>query len=226
MQRVQDPVADDLLARDALDRDDRPTVGVVRVDQLARDGLATRVEHDVVAEQHRERLVADEILGNQDGMPQPELLTLMDEGDGPDLADPADRPQHVDVAALLQPALERGVRVEVILDRAAAGGDDDDDLVDPGGDGFLHGVLDDRPVDERHDLLGDRLGGREEASAEASGGQNRLTDARSDDETPLFVISRERDAGALGLPAAMPRSGSSLGTQVYPTDVSGPSGRP
>ena len=39
------------------------------------------------------------------------------------------------------------------------------------------------------------------------------------------VVSRARDAGALGWPAARPRSGSSLGTPVYPTDVAAPTAR-
>ena len=70
-------------------------------------------------EEDGERLVADEVLGHEHGVPEAELLALVDEGDGPELADTADRPQHVDVAALLEPALERGARVEMVLDRAA-----------------------------------------------------------------------------------------------------------
>src|SRR5919106_846688 len=118
-------------------------------------------------------------------MSKAELLLLVDEGDGAGLRDAADRTQELDVAALLQPALQRRVRVEVVLDRAAASGNDDDDLLDPRGEGLFHGVLDDRPVDERHDLLRDRLGGGQETGSEAGRRQDGLSDARGDAVSPL-----------------------------------------
>ena len=149
----------------------------VRVDELLRDGLAGWVQHDVVAEQDGERLGADEVLRHEHRVPEAQLLALMDERHGAELADAPDRAQHLDVAAVLQPALQRGAGVEVVLDRAPSAGDDDDDLLDPGGDSLLDGVLDDWPIDERHHLLGNRLRRRQKAGAEARGGQDGLSDA-------------------------------------------------
>src|SRR5207249_2607757 len=115
------------------------------------------------------------------------LLLLMDEGDGAGLADAPHHAQHLDVAPLLQPALENRVGVEVVLDGAASARDDDDDLLDPRRYRLFDRVLDDGPVDQRHHLLGDRLGGRQEASAEPCGGQDGLTDTHDERRSPWVV---------------------------------------
>src|SRR5439155_91770 len=114
-------------------------------------------------------------------------LLLMDERDGADLADASNRAQQLDVAALLEPALQPGIGVEMVLDGAASAGDDDDDLLDPRRHRLLDRVLDDGPVDQRHHFLGDRLGGRQEASAEPCGGQDGLTDTHDERRSPWVV---------------------------------------
>ena len=190
----------------------------VRVDELLRDGLAGRVQHDVVTEQDGERLPADEVLRHEHRVPEAKLLSLVDERDGPELADAPDRAQHLDVAAILQPAFELRARVEVVLDRAASAGDDDDDLLDPAGDCLLDGVLDDRPIDERHHLLGDRLRRREEAGAEARGGQDGLSDAHGGVGALLLRVHCRGAAASLHRTRA-DAIGSCvvLGTPVYPS---------
>ena len=64
----------------------------MRVDELPGHRRAARGEHHVVAEQHRERLLSDEVLGHEHRVTEPELLALMDERDRADLTDAPDRP--------------------------------------------------------------------------------------------------------------------------------------
>jgi hypothetical protein len=72
----------------------------------------------------------------------------------------------------------------VLLDDARTRADHDDDLLDARGDGFLDRVLDDRPVDEGQDLLGNGLGCRQESGPVAGGREDRLADARVDAKVP------------------------------------------
>ena len=173
--RRDDAVAAGLLGRDLHDRDDRAVVLVVGVDQLA-DARPVADDH-VVGQDHRERLVADQVLGHQHRVAEAELLLLADVGDLGEVADRPDLAEHLDVALLLEQVLELVGEVEVVLDRPLLAGGDDDDLLDPGGDGLLDRVLDDRLVDQRQHLLRLRLGGREEAGAPAGGGEDGLANA-------------------------------------------------
>ena len=134
-------------------------------------------DDDVVGQDHRERLVADEVLGHQDRVAEPELLLLADVRHLGQVADRPDLPEHLDVALLLEQVLELVGEVEVVLDRPLLAGGDDDDLLDPGRDGLLDRVLDDRLVDEGQHLLGLGLGGREETSAPTGGGEDSLANA-------------------------------------------------
>ena len=156
-------------------RDHRPVGLVVGVDQLA-DHRAIAHAH-VIGEDHREGFVPDQVLGHQHGVPQAQLLLLTDVRHLGEVADVADLPEHLDVALLLEQVLELVGEVEVVLDRPLLAGGDDDDLLDPGGDGLLDRVLDDRLVHQRQHLLGLRLGGREEACAPPGGGEDSLANA-------------------------------------------------
>ena len=133
--------------------------------------------HDVVGQDDRERLVADEVLGHQDRVPEPELLLLADVRDLGQVADVPDLAEHLDVALLLEQVLELVGQVEVVLDRALLARGDDDDLLDARGDGLFDRVLDDRLVDQRQHLFGLRLGGGQEAGAPAGGRENGLSNA-------------------------------------------------
>src|SRR5688500_11847152 len=197
LERIHDAVARHLLAPDALDGNHRPAVRDMGVDELPGDRVATGVEHHVVRQEHGERLVAHEILRHQHRVAEAELLPLVDERDGAELADAPDGAQHLDVAALLQPPFERRVRVEVVLDRAASGGDHDDDLLDSRRHRLLDRVLDDRSVDERHHLLGDRLRRREESGAESRRGQDGFSYAHSDREAPCSGVRQAADGCSL-----------------------------
>jgi hypothetical protein len=73
---------------------------VVGVDELA--DARPVADHDVVGEDHRERLVADQVLGHEHGVPEPELLLLADVRHLGEVADVADLPEHLDVALLLE----------------------------------------------------------------------------------------------------------------------------
>ena len=148
---------------------------VVGVDELA--DARPLADHDIVRQDHRERLVADQVLGHEDGMTEAELLLLADVRH---LGQVADRPhlaEHLDVALLLEQVFELVREVEVVLDRAFLARGDDDDLLDPGGDGLFDGVLDDRLVHQRQHFLGLRLGGRQEAGAPAGGREDGLANA-------------------------------------------------
>jgi hypothetical protein len=217
VERRHDPVAADLVAGHPLEGDHRATVCHVLLDQLLGDRLAAPVEHHVVGEEHGERLVADQLLGHQHRVPEPQLLLLVDEGDGADLRDAPYRAQHLDVAAILQPALQRRVRVEMLLDRAAPAGDDDDDLLDPRGDRLFHRVLDDGPVDQGDHLLGDGLGRGQEASSEAGRRQDGLSDAHGDRVSPVAGsagAARRRVSGCAD--AGMPHGARSIATAAGP----------
>jgi hypothetical protein len=85
-------------------------------------------------EDHRERLVADQLLGHQDGVAQAELLLLANVGDLGQVRDGPDLAQHLDVAARLEQLLQLDAEVEVIFDRPLLAAGDDDDLLDAGRD--------------------------------------------------------------------------------------------
>ena len=134
-------------------------------------------DHHVIGEDHRKRLVPDQVLGHQHGMPQPELLLLADVRHLGKVADVANLPEHLDVALFLEQGLELVRQVEVVFDRALLAGRDDDDLLDARRDGLLDRVLDDRLVHQREHFLRLRLGGWKEPGAPAGGREDSFADA-------------------------------------------------
>src|SRR6185503_8734068 len=173
--RGDDAVAARLLPRDLHDRDDRAMSPLICMDELADAGAVA--DHHVIGQDHREWLVADEVLGHQDGVAETQLLLLPHVGDLGEIADMADLPEHLDVALLLEQVLELVGEVEVILDRPLLAGGDDDHLLDARGDGLFDGVLDDRFVDQRQHLLGLRLGRWQEPRTPAGGREDGFSDA-------------------------------------------------
>ena len=115
------------------------------------------IDH-VIRQDHRERLVADKLLGHQHCVAQAELLLLANVGDLCHVADLAHAAQHLDVALGLEQVLELVRMVEMVLDRPLLAAGDDDHLLDAGADCLLDAVLDHRLVDERQHFLGLRLG--------------------------------------------------------------------
>ena len=63
--------------------------------------------------------------------------------------------------------LELELAVEMVLDHALVAAGDEDEMLDAGLARLVDHVLDQRPVDHRQHLLRHRLGGRQEAGAEA-----------------------------------------------------------
>ena len=95
--------------------------------------------------------------------------------DGDDLGHAADRVdfgQEVELAALLQRALELRGAVEVVEDGVLPLRHHDDQLVEAGAEGLLDPVLQDGAVDQRQHLLGDDFRRREKARAEAGAGED------------------------------------------------------
>ena len=130
-----DAVAARLLGRDLHHRDDRVVGLVIDLDQLADARPVS--DDDVVGQDHREWLMADEVLRHQHRVTEPELLLLADVRHLGEVADLADLAEHLDVALLLEQVLELVGEVEVVLDRPLLARCDDDDLLDAGGDGLF-----------------------------------------------------------------------------------------
>jgi hypothetical protein len=84
--------------------------------------------------------------------------------------------QQLLLVGLLERHLELVGHVEVVLDGPLVAAGDEDHLAHAGRVGLLHRVLDQRLVDHRQHLLGLRLGGRQEAGAEAGDRKDGLGD--------------------------------------------------
>ncbi len=80
------------------------------------------------------------------------------------------------LAAFGQRQLQLELAVEMVLDHALVAAGDEDQMLDAGLARFVDHVLDQRPVDHRQHFLRHRLGGRQEAGAEAGDGENGLAD--------------------------------------------------
>ncbi len=167
-----DAVSTGVFGRHLHDGHDRAVGLLVGMDQLADAGPLP--DDDVVGQDHRERLVAHQLLGHQDSVAQAQLFLLAYVGDLGQVRDGSDLAQLVDLAPRLQELLQLEVQIEVILDRPLLAAGDDDDLLDAGLDRLFDSVLDDRLVNEREHLLRLRLGGREEAGPPSRGRKDRL----------------------------------------------------
>ncbi len=93
----------------------------------------------------------------------------------PGVARVASRMPHV-LAAFAHRRLELVGDVEMLDDRGLAAPGDEDHLLDPRLARLVHRILDQRPVDDRQHLLGDRLGRGKEARAEPGDRENGFLD--------------------------------------------------
>ena len=82
------------------DRERRTSSLLVGVHKLADTGAFTG--HHVVGQDHRERLMADQLLGHQHGVAQAKLLLLAHVADLGHVTDLPDAAEHLDVTTLLQ----------------------------------------------------------------------------------------------------------------------------
>ena len=167
-------ILDDELVRDLAHRDGAAFVCLCGRDQLLEDGRFA--EHDVVAEQDRERLVAHKALGTPDRVAEALRLLLAEEEHIRHVRDLADDPRVVRLAVQDQPLLEVGGVIEIVFDRAFAAVGDDQDLLDAGGDRFLDDVLDDGLVNQGQHLLGDALRVGQQSRPESCGRNDGFSD--------------------------------------------------
>ena len=142
---------------------------------LAQRAGAAASPDQVVRQDHAERLVADDRLGAQHGVAETERFGLRDEHAAHIARQCAlhEREQRV-LAGFGELAFELVGLVEVIRDRVLVAVGHEHQRVGARVDGFVDRVLDQRPVEHRQHFLGDDLGRRQEARAEAGDGKDDL----------------------------------------------------
>ena len=118
------------------------------------------VDHEVVGQQHGERLVADMMACDRHRVTETEWIALTHVVDVGEIRGELHLLQLVVLSAVLEEVLELEVAVEVILDRALVATRDDQDVGEPGSHGLFHDVLDRGLVDDGQHLLGRALRGR------------------------------------------------------------------
>ena len=149
----------------------------IGVDHLlhAAAGSVVVADHQLVGQEDGERLLADDRPGAPDRMAQAQRH-LLAHGDEVARLKPGRREDFQRLVAVAHGRLELEGDVEMVDDGDLAAPGDEDHLLDPRLARFVDGVLDQRPVDDRQHLLGDRLGRGEEAGAEPGDGEHRFAD--------------------------------------------------
>ena len=179
---IDDAIAAGLCVGYILHRDHAVAGGLGRIRHLLERAGATgsrlTIPDQIVRQQHRERLVADDRLRAQHRMTEAQRLRLGHEHRA-DMRrqDIAHQIELFVLAGFLQLLLQLVGLVEIIGHRMFVAIGDEHQRVAARFDRLVHRVLDQRLVDDRQHLLGHRLGGREESGAEAGDGENRFTDA-------------------------------------------------
>ena len=79
--------------------------------------------------------------------------------------------------------------VEMVLDDGLAPAGDEDELLDARRRRLLHGVLDERPVDDRQHLLRQHLGGRQHPGAEAGHREHHLAQLTHPSPIPMVLAA-------------------------------------
>ena len=167
-----------LLGGHLLDGEDVAAELVVGLDALGETAAAARafLGHHV-GQEHRERFVADNLAGAPDGVAEAERRLLAGEAGRPGRRQIGhQRCVFGPLAAPLQRVLELVGRIEMVLDDALVAAGDEDEMLDPGLARLVDDILQDRTVDDGQHLLGDRLGRRQEAGAEARDGKHGLAE--------------------------------------------------
>ena len=118
------------------------------------------------------RLVADQMLGAEDGMSESEGFRLADVTEIGQIGNVPHLAQQLAFAVALEVFLQFDGAVEMIFDGALATTGDDDDVFDARGNGFLHRILNQRFVDQRQHFFRRSFCRGKKPRAEAGGGEN------------------------------------------------------
>ena len=160
-----DAVAADLVCGHRRHRDNRAVAVLGR--HLGHVDAHLAIGHEVVAQQHEERLSLDGLRSAQHRMAQALGVILVGKGHRHGRGS-VHRVGLLGLAARAQHVLKLLVNAKVGLDLRLLVRVDDDDLVDALGlERLLDHVLDDRLVEHREQLLGSSLGSRQKTGAEA-----------------------------------------------------------
>ena len=139
------------------------------------------LQHEFIRQHHRERLVADDVAGAPHGVAEPERRLLPGEAHGAGFRLVAR--QDVDLGFLAARG-ERGVElihpVEMVFDHALVAAGDEDEMFDAGLLGLVDHILDQRLVDDGQHFLRHRLGGGQDAGAEAGDREDGFADFHGD----------------------------------------------
>ena len=166
------PSEHDLLERDLEQREHGRLLALVHLQH--RSQQLRVVDHDVVAEKDRERLVAHVLARDRHRVPEPEGIALADVVDVGEVVHHAHLVELVELVGLLEVVLELEIAVEVVLDGVLAAAGDHEDVGEAGRHRLFDDVLDRRLVDDRQHLLGLALRHRQEPRAEPGGGDHRF----------------------------------------------------
>ncbi len=146
-----------------------------RLDHLGK--TARRVQHQFVRQHHRERLVADDVARAPHRMPETERRLLAGEAHRARLGLVS---REDFLFRLLASCGKRGVElehpVEMVLDHTLVAAGDEDEMLDAGLPCLIHHVLNQRLVDDGQHFLRHRLGGGQDAGAEAGDGEDGFAD--------------------------------------------------
>ena len=140
-----------------------------------------------------EGLVIYEVAGAPHCVAQVQWRHLADVGDlARSKRCPVDLLQFLPFSALGERLLELVMGVEMILDCALTAAGHKEELLDPGGARFVHGVFDQRFVDDREHFLRECLGGGQEPGPETAYREYRFADGL---HAVLFLLQFEMRLG-------------------------------
>ena len=188
---IEHAIAAGLRARHLDHRDEVAAGLAIGLDHLRQ---ARRVaDHQIVGEQHGERLVANQTTRAPHGMAEAERHLLPGIGDLAGLGQPRLQLfEQVGLAALAQCRFELEGAVEMILDRALRAARDKKELLDARRLGLFDRIMDQRLVDDRQHFLRHRLGRRKKPGAEPGDRENGFADGFVH-ECLDYVLRRPRD---------------------------------
>ena len=183
MVQLHGGIFHDIGGRDLLDA--HAGLSVLRVSAAELRGHRVLAHDDVVAVQNDKGFILREGARFQNGVAQPLCLFLAQKKDVRQARDGAHVLQHLFLAGFRKAGLQLGGAVEMVFHDALAAAGDDEDLLDAGGDGLLHDVLDGRLVHNGEHLLGHGLCGGQHAGAQACRGDDGFTDLLHGKHSPL-----------------------------------------